>query len=71
MKVYLNDEEKIVDPRLLYDILRGLKALCDSATSQHTVAYLATQTILVCRIKTQSILPNITSKFFFQYFLVF
>ena len=29
MKVYLNDEKKSVDPRLLYDILRGLKALCD------------------------------------------
>ena len=28
MKVYLNDEKKSVDPRLLYDILRGLKALC-------------------------------------------
>ena len=30
MKVYLNDEEKYLDPRLLYDILRGLKALCDT-----------------------------------------
>ena len=29
MKVYLNDEKKSVDPWLLYDILRGLKALCD------------------------------------------
>ena len=28
MKIYLNDEKKIVDPRLLYDILRGLEALC-------------------------------------------
>ena len=27
MKVYLNDEKKSVDPWLLYDILRGLKAL--------------------------------------------
>ena len=25
--VYLNDEKKFVDPRLLYDILRGLQAL--------------------------------------------
>jgi hypothetical protein len=30
MKLYLNNEEKSVDPRLLYDILRGLKALCDN-----------------------------------------
>ena len=30
MKVYLNDEKKSVDPRLLYDILRGLNALCDT-----------------------------------------
>ena len=28
MKVYLNDEKKSVDPRFLYDILWGLKALC-------------------------------------------
>ena len=29
-KLYLNDEKKTVDPPLFYDILRGLKALCDS-----------------------------------------
>ena len=28
MNVYLNDEKKSVDQRLLYDILQGLKALC-------------------------------------------
>ena len=28
----VNDEKKSVDLRLLYDILRGLKALCDSAS---------------------------------------
>ena len=26
--VYMNDEKKSVDLRLLYDILQGLKALC-------------------------------------------
>ena len=30
MKVYLNDEKISVDLRLLYDILKGLKALCGS-----------------------------------------
>ena len=29
MKVYLNDEKSPVDPGPLYDILWGLKALCD------------------------------------------
>ena len=32
MKVYPSDEKKSVDLRLLYDILRGLKALCDILT---------------------------------------
>ena len=32
MKVYLNDDEKYVDPWLLCDILRGLKALCDRSS---------------------------------------
>ena len=32
MKVYLNDVEKYVDPWLLCDILRGLKALCDRSS---------------------------------------
>ena len=36
MKVYLNDEKKSVDPRLLYDILRGLKALCVRLATIHS-----------------------------------
>ena len=28
-ELYLNDEKKTVDPPLFYNILRGLKALCD------------------------------------------
>ena len=31
MRVYLNDEKKIVDPRLLYNILQGLKAFCGNS----------------------------------------
>jgi hypothetical protein len=34
MKVYLNDKKTFVDPRLLYDILWGLKALCGNTTMQ-------------------------------------
>ena len=32
MEVYLNDEKTHVDPRPLYDILWGLKALCANYT---------------------------------------
>ena len=31
MKAYLNDGKTPVDPWLLYDILWGLKALCDKS----------------------------------------
>ena len=34
MKVYLNDEKRSVDPRHLFDILRGLKALCAKSISK-------------------------------------
>ena len=40
MKVYLNDEKKFVDPRLLYDILRGLKALCVRCNRNVTIMIL-------------------------------
>ena len=39
MKVYLNDEKISVDPRRLYDILLGLKALCAKGRTISKVNY--------------------------------
>ena len=44
MKVHLNDEKKSVDPRLLYDILQGLKALCARILTLNCTALLAERT---------------------------
>ena len=47
MKVYLNDEKKSVDPQLLYDILRGLKALCENLNANSTSQRLLLSNVLL------------------------
>ena len=39
-KVYLNDEKRSVDPRLLYDIFPGLRALCDTWTKNQNQVFM-------------------------------